>query len=81
LLFDLDGLVLADTFDTETAFRTECRNISFDRVADAPAVVLLPELRHESLPLNLAHDSIRQITLKVTTDLREVLAILNGDYQ
>jgi hypothetical protein len=41
----------------------------------------LPELRHESFTLNLADKSIRQITFDVTTDLCEILAILNRDHE
>ena len=80
-MFNLDRLVLTDPFNTETTLCSECRNVSLDRVANASTVVLLPELRYESLSLNLARHSIRQIAFNVTTHLRVVLAVLNRDYE
>jgi hypothetical protein len=79
LLFNLNSLVLADTFNTEATLFSERRDVSLDRVANAFAVVSLSELWDHSLALHLAHEPVRQIAFKVTTHLREVLAILNRD--
>ena len=80
-LFSSINLALANAFNTEAPLCSECRNVRLDRIENAFAVILLSELRHQPFTLNLAHESIRQITFDVTTHLRVVLAILNRDYQ
>ncbi len=74
-------VTLIDSFDTETTLRSKCRDVSLNRVEDTFAVVTLPERRHQSFALNLTDESVRQITFKMTADLREVLAILDRDHQ
>ena len=71
---------LIDPFNTKSTFLSERRNISLDCVENSFAVVALSERRHKPVALDLSDHSVRQVTLDVTTHLREVLAILNCDH-
>jgi hypothetical protein len=74
------NFALADTFNTEATLGSEGCDVRLDRVEYALAVVPLPELRHKSFTLDLAHEAVRQIAFDMTAHLREVFAILNRDY-
>ena len=73
-------VTLIDPFDSETTLRSKCRDVSLNRVEDSFAVITLPERGHESFALYLTDESVRQITFKMTADLREILAVLDRNH-
>lgn len=67
---------LIDSFNTESALRSNRRDIRLDRVVDAFAVVSLLERRHESLALYPADKSVGQVAFEMLAHLCEGLSIL-----
>jgi hypothetical protein len=74
-------VALIDPLDTKTALRCERRRIRLNCVENSFTVVSLSKCGHEPLALNLSDQSVRQIAFDMTAHLREVLAILDRDYQ